>query len=152
MILWLPLVRLANQPTITTVALCQQGWAPLLHTKTKESLCAHIGSDYVNVCQYAGKVRSHVINILQTQHTYFTPSTHTCHLVQKTSNPMHILHPQQTSFTPSTHTSHEIYKFHTQHTHFAPNTHTSHPTHISQPTHKLHTNTHTSHPTHTLQI
>ena len=46
MLLWLLLVRIANQPTIMAVVLFQQGWTLLLHTKTEEFLCALIGVTY----------------------------------------------------------------------------------------------------------
>jgi len=137
MLLWLRLQRLANQPTITCVALCQQGWTSLLNTKTEESVCAHIGGESLNVCQSAGnndvtshKYTSHTINILHTQYTNvspnsqnFTPNTHSSYQV-------HIFHPQQTFLTPNTHNSHAINKLHTQYTHFTTNTHTIHTVYI----------------------
>ena len=130
MLLWLPLAQLASQPTITAVALCQQGWTSLLHTKT-ESLCAHIGGDSLSIYQYAGKR-----NVTSNTHTsdithILLSNTHTLHPVHilvtqfiKRHTQFTELHTQYTYFIPSTHTSSLADIRHTQYTYFIPSTHT----------------------------
>jgi hypothetical protein len=142
-------------------------WTPLLHTKTEESLCAHIGGDLLNIGQCGEKVTSRPNTLTadtthtctsRIKHTYFTSSTHTFHPIyktsppiHKTSHPIHILHTKYTYFIPNRHSSQPIHVLHTKNTQFIPSRHSSHPIHI------LHTkytyfirNRHSSHPTHTL--